>query len=65
MTMQEAIHIVAEEAVRCRRLAADFAEEPLDHDGKCLEHAQSYREKAQAMDMMLRVARLWERTAEE
>lgn len=65
MTLQQAIHIIAEEATRCNRLAADLADYPLDMDGKCLEHAKNYRQKGQAMDMLLRVARLWSKETEE
>ena len=65
MTLQQAIHIIAEEATRYKRLAADLAETPLDMDGKCLEHAKHYKEKAQAMDMLLRVARIWAQEAQE
>ena len=31
---------MSEEAVRCKRMAKDLAEDLLDHDGKSLEHAQ-------------------------
>lgn len=57
MTLQQAIHIAAEEVVRCRRLAADLAEGPLDCDGKCAGWAQVYRERAQALEIVIRAAR--------
>lgn len=65
MTTQEAIHIAAEEAVRCRRLADDLTKDQPDQDGRALEHAKQYRRKADAMDRLVKIARLWVRTAEE
>lgn len=65
MTTQEAIHIVAEEAVRCRRLADDLAKDPLDQDGRALEHARAYRKKADAMEKLVKIGRLWVRTTDE
>lgn len=65
MTTQEAIHIVAEEAVRCRRLADDLASDPLDQDGRAIEHAKQYRRKAEAMEKLVNIGRLWARTADE
>ena len=65
MTTQEAIHIIAEEAVRCRRLADDLAKDPLDQDGRALEHAKGYRRKADAMDRMVKIARLWNTPVDE
>ena len=65
MTIQQAIHIIAEEATRCSRLAADLAEDPLDMDGKCLDHAKRYREKAQAFGAALRVMRIFAKESEE
>lgn len=57
MTLQEAIHIAAEEAVRCRRLAEALAEDPMDCDGKCAEWARVYREKAEALEIVVEAAR--------
>lgn len=57
MTLQEAIHIASEEAVRCRRLAGDLAEGPLDCDGKCAGWARVYRERAQALEVVIQAAR--------
>lgn len=65
MTVQEAIHIGAEEAVRCRRLADDMKEYPLDDGGRSLEHARNYDKKAEALDTLVRIARLWNREAQE
>ena len=65
MTTQEAIHIIAEEAVRCRRLANDLAEDPMDQDGRALEHAKRYRRKADAMDRLVKIARLWNTPVDE
>lgn len=65
MTTQEAINIMAEEAVRCRRLANDLAEGPLDQGGRVLEHAKQYRERAQAAERLVKIARLWVRTSDE
>lgn len=53
MNLTEAIHIVREEATRCRRLADDLSDDPLDLDGKCLGWAKRYREKADAMDTVV------------
>lgn len=57
MTLQEAICIASEESVRCRRLAGDLAEGPLDCDGKCAGWARVYRERAQALEVVIRAAR--------
>ena len=57
MPLQEAIHIASEEAVRCRRLAEDLAEGPMDCDGKCAGWARAYRERAQALEIVIRAAR--------
>lgn len=57
MTLQEAIHLMREEAVRCRRLAQDLAEDPLDMDGRCLEQAKAYRRKAEALETLIEAAR--------
>ena len=65
MTTQEAIHITAEEAVCCRRLADDLTKDQMDQDGRALEHAKQYRRKVDAMDRLVKIARLWVRTAEE
>lgn len=65
MTTQEAINIIAEEAVRCRRLADDLAESLLDQGGRMLEHAKGYRRKADAMDRLVKIARLWNKPADE
>lgn len=65
MTVQEAIYIGAEDAVRCRRLADDMKEYPLDDDGRSLEHARNYDKKAEALDTLVRIARLWNREAQE
>ena len=65
MTTQEAIHIIAEEAVRCRRLANDLAEDPMDQDGRALDHAKAYRRKADAMDRPVKIARLWNTPVDE
>ena len=65
MTTQEAIHIIAEEAVRYRRMANDLAEDPMDQDGRALEHAKRYRRKADAMDRLVKIARLWNTPVDE
>ncbi|MBQ7824927.1 MAG: hypothetical protein IJ337_01060 [Clostridia bacterium] len=57
MTVQEAIHIAAEESVRCRRLADDLTDRPLDCDGKCAGWAKVYRERAEALEIVIRAAR--------
>lgn len=57
MTLQGEIHIASEEAVRCRRLAGGLAEGPLDCDGKCAGWARVYRERAQALEVVIRAAR--------
>ena len=60
MTIQQAIHIMSEEAVRYRRMAKDLAEDPLDHDGKSIEYAQRYSEKADATEMLIRVGKAFD-----
>ena len=65
MTTKQAIHIIAEEAVRCRRMADDLAEDPMDQDGRALEHAKRYRRKADAMDRLVKIARLWNTPVDE
>ena len=65
MTTQEAINIIAEEAVRCRRMANDLAEDPMDQDGRAMEHAKGYRRKADAMDRLVKIARLWNTPVDE
>lgn len=65
MTVQQAIHIMADEAVRCRRLAQDLADDPLDQEGRALEHAKAYRRKAEAIEKLVKIARLWNRAADE
>ena len=65
MTTHEAINIIAEEAVRYRRMANDLAEDPLDQDGRALEHAKRYRRKADAMDRLVKIARLWNTPVDE
>ena len=65
MTTQQAINIIAEEAVRCRRLANDLADGPLDQGGRVLEHAKQYRRKADAMDRLVSIARLWNTPVDE
>lgn len=65
MTAQEAIHIMDEEGVRCRRPAQDLADDPLDQDGRALEHARRYRKKAEAAEKLVKIAQLWVRTTDE
>lgn len=65
MTIQQAIHIAGEEAVRCERLAKDLSESPLDSDGKALDHAKRYHEKAEAMKILIRVAKAFDRAGRE
>lgn len=59
MTTQEAIHIMSEEAVRWRRLAHDLAQDPLDQDGRALEHAKRYNEKAEAAGTLIHLGRVF------
>lgn len=65
MTTQEAINIMAEEAVRYGRLAKDLADDPMDQDGRALEHAKDYRRKADAAEHLVKIARFWVRTTDE
>lgn len=65
MTVQEAIHIAAEDAVRCRRLADGMQEYPFDDDGRSMEHARNYEKKAQALEKLVGIAMLWNREAQE
>lgn len=60
MTIQQAIHIMSEEAVHCRRMAKDLAEDTLDQDGKSLERAQRYNKRADAAEMLVRVAKAFD-----
>lgn len=63
MTVQQAINIVAEEAVRKRRLAQDLLEPPTDE--KSIRNANDLKEKAEAMEKLVKIARLWVRTTDE
>lgn len=65
MTTQQAVHIMSEEAVRCERIAADMQESPLDDDGKAMEHAKRYHEKAEAIKVLLKIARAWNKVGQE
>jgi hypothetical protein len=65
MTVQQAIHIAAEDAVRCRRLANDLKEYPLDDDGRTLQHAKNYEQKAEALETLIGIGRLWNRESHE
>lgn len=58
MTVQAAIHIVMEEAIRYKRLADDLADDPLDMDGRCMEYARNYRKKAEAMETVIAKAKI-------
>lgn len=62
MTVHEAIHIVAEEAVWQRRAADDLRG---IKNGKYNEYANNHERTAQALDTLLRVARAFERMGEE
>lgn len=63
MTVQQAINIVAEEVVRCRRLAGDLLDPPTDE--KLMEHAAELRRRAEAMDKLVQVARAFSTVADE
>lgn len=63
MNLNEAINIVAEEAVRCRRLAEDMLEPPIDPE--CVARAEERRRLAEAMEKLVNVARVFSRTADE
>ena len=63
MTVQQAINIVAEEAVRRRRLSQDLNEPPTDE--KSIRYANDLKEKAEAMEKLVKIARLWVRTTDE
>ena len=63
MNLNEAINIVAEEAVRCRRLAEDMLEPPTVPE--CVARAQERRRLAEAMEKLVNVARVFSRTADE
>ena len=65
MTVQQAINIAAEDAVRCRRLAGDLKEYPLEDDGRALQHAKSYEQKAEALEKLISIGRLWNRESHE
>lgn len=65
MTVQQAINIAAEDAVRCRRLANDLKDYPLDDDGRALQHAKNYEQKAEALETLIGVGRLWNRESHE
>lgn len=63
MTVQQAINMVAEEAVRCRRLAEDLLDPPTNE--KLAEHAADLRRRADAMDKLVKIARIWNMTTDE
>ena len=63
MNLNEAINIVAEEAVRCRRLAEDMLEPPTVPE--CVARAKERRKLAEAMEKLVSVARVFSRTADE
>ena len=63
MTVQQAINVVAEEAVRCRRLARDLMDPPSNE--KLVEHAAELRKRADAMDKLVKIARLWNTPTDE
>lgn len=63
MTTQQAINIVAEEAVRCRRLADDLSDPPAEE--KLMEYAAEMRKRAEAMDKLVKIARAFERAGDE
>ena len=65
MTVQQAIHIVSEEVMRLKRLAEDLAEDPLDHEGRAIEHAKRYREKAEEAEKLVKVARAFNSAGRE
>ena len=65
MTTQQAIHIMSEEAVRCERIAEDMAESPLDLDGQAMEHTERYRKKAEAINVLLKIARAFNEAGQE
>lgn len=65
MTSQQAIHIMSEEAVRCERIAEDMAESPMDLDGKAMEHAKRYREKAEAIKVTLKIVKAFNEAGQE
>lgn len=62
MNLNEAINIVAAEAVWCRRMADDMAE--LKNDAR-MQRARELWERAEAMDKLVNVARAFGRVAEE
>lgn len=64
MTVQEAIHIAAEEAAWHRRVADDM-EDCKNDDDVCGKYARKCERTAQALDTLLRVARAFERMGEE
>lgn len=63
MTVQQAINVVAEEAVRCRRLAGDLLDLPTNE--KLVEHAAELRKRADAMDKLVKIARIWNTPTDE
>lgn len=63
MPLQEAIHITSEEAVCCRRLAGDLLDPPTNE--KLAEHAAELRRRADAMDKLVKIARIWNMPTDE
>ena len=63
MNLNEAINIVAEEAVRCRRMSNDMIEPPLGTE--CMKHAAELRRRADAMDKLVNVARVFRTASDE
>lgn len=56
MTLTQAIHMMREDQVRCERLARDLGADPLDCEGRCVRWAKVYREKAQAIALVVEAA---------
>lgn len=56
MTLTQAVHMMREDQVRCERLARDLGADPLDCEGRCTKWAKVYREKAQAIELVVEAA---------
>ena len=47
------------------RIAKDMAESPMDLDGKAMEHAKRYSEKAEAIKVMVKIVRALNEAGQE
>ena len=63
MTLTEAIHLMSEEAVQSKKLADDIAETMRDKES--VEYAKNLHQRAEALEMLVRIARVWNEAGQE